>query len=55
MTLRERLNAADEARPANPATPESANQAYQELKKTMHQMILDPLHLPPLAPHHPEQ
>jgi pilus assembly protein CpaF len=45
MTLRERLNAADEARPATPATLESANQAYQELKKNMHQMILDRIDL----------
>ena len=45
MTLRERLNASDEARPANPTTPEVANHAYQELKKTMHQMILDRIDL----------
>ena len=32
MRLRERLNAADEARPANPVAPDAANQAYQELK-----------------------
>jgi len=45
MTLRERLCAADEARPATPATSEAVNHAYQELKKNMHQMILDRIDL----------
>jgi pilus assembly protein CpaF len=45
MSLRERLSTADEDRPLNAAQPEPANQAYQELKKTMHQMILDRIDL----------
>ena len=45
MTLRERLNAADEARPALPAATEAAPQAYQDLKKNMHQLILDRIDL----------
>jgi pilus assembly protein CpaF len=45
MTLRERLSAPDEA-PLIPAVPsEPAHQAYQDLKKTMHQMILDRIDL----------
>ena len=45
MTLRERLNGADEARPANPAIPGTATQAYQELRKNMHQMLLERIDL----------
>jgi pilus assembly protein CpaF len=45
MTLRERLSAGDDARTASPLSPEVANQIYQELKKTMHQLILDRIDL----------
>ncbi len=45
MTLRERLSAADEARGPGAAAPEPANHAYQDLKKNMHQMILDRIDL----------
>ena len=45
MTLRERLSAGDEARTASPLSPEVANQIYQELKKNMHQLILDRIDL----------
>ncbi|MGZ8318427.1 MAG: CpaF family protein [Telluria sp.] len=45
MTLRERLSSSDEARAAVALAAEPANQAYQELKKTMHQMILDRIDL----------
>jgi pilus assembly protein CpaF len=45
MSLRERLSAADDDRPLSTALPEAANQVYQELKKTMHQMILDRIDL----------
>jgi pilus assembly protein CpaF len=44
MSLRERLSGADEERQYQ-AMPEVAQQAYQELKKTMHQMILDRIDL----------
>jgi pilus assembly protein CpaF len=44
MSLRERLSGADEER-HHPALPEVAQHAYQELKKTMHQMILDRIDL----------
>jgi pilus assembly protein CpaF len=44
MSLRERLSGTDEDR-HHPALPEVAQQAYQELKKTMHQMILDRIDL----------
>jgi pilus assembly protein CpaF len=44
MSLRERLSGADEER-QYPALPAVAQQAYQELKKTMHQMILDRIDL----------
>jgi len=44
MTLRERLSGADEERHSQPV-PAVAQQAYQELKKTMHQMILDRIDL----------
>ncbi|MGJ7915257.1 CpaF family protein [Massilia sp. LXY-6] len=44
MSLRERLSGTDEERQHQPL-PEVAQQAYQELKKTMHQMILDRIDL----------
>jgi pilus assembly protein CpaF len=44
MSLRERLSGTDEDRQYQ-ALPEVAQQAYQELKKTMHQMILDRIDL----------
>jgi len=44
MSLRERLSGSDEERQLQ-ATPAVAHQAYQELKKTMHQMILDRIDL----------
>ena len=46
MTLRERLSSSDEARTlAAPLVAEPANHVYQDLKKTMHQMILDRIDL----------
>jgi pilus assembly protein CpaF len=48
MSLRERLSGSEEERTlaaAAPVMPEVANHAYQELKKTMHQMILDRIDL----------
>ncbi|CDG85696.1 CpaF family protein [Janthinobacterium agaricidamnosum] len=45
MTLRERLSVSDPARPAPPGAGALASQAYQELKKTMHQTILDRIDL----------
>ncbi|HZX25422.1 MAG TPA: CpaF family protein, partial [Telluria sp.] len=47
MTLRERLAVIDDAaRPARPALADAPNhQAYQDLKKMMHQMILDRIDL----------
>jgi pilus assembly protein CpaF len=45
MTLRERLANAEEPLAAPVALPEIANHAYQELKKNMHQMILDRIDL----------
>ncbi len=44
MSLRERLSGTDEER-HHQALPEVAQHAYQELKKTMHQMILDRIDL----------
>jgi pilus assembly protein CpaF len=44
MSLRERLSGSDEERQLQ-ALPAVAQQAYQELKKTMHQMILDRIDL----------
>ncbi|MGZ5199220.1 MAG: CpaF family protein [Telluria sp.] len=44
MSLRERLNGSEDER-ALGAVPEVAHQAYQELKKAMHQMILDRIDL----------
>ena len=45
MSLRERLAAGDDAQTPPVVVPEAANHAYQELKKTMHQMILDRIDL----------
>jgi pilus assembly protein CpaF len=45
MTLRERLSTPEEIRPVLVPALEPANQAYQELKKTMHQLILDRIDL----------
>ncbi|MDP3668780.1 MAG: CpaF family protein [Telluria sp.] len=45
MTLRERLSVLDDARSAGRTIPEPANNAYQDLKKNMHQMILDRIDL----------
>jgi pilus assembly protein CpaF len=44
MSLRERLSGTDEER-QHQSLPEVAQQAYQELKKSMHQMILDRIDL----------
>src|SRR5438067_332114 len=44
MSLRERLSGSDEERQFQPLTA-VAQQAYQELKKSMHQMILDRIDL----------
>src|SRR5919199_1751524 len=44
MSLRERLSGSDDERP-NQIMPAVAHHAYQELKKTMHQMILDRIDL----------
>jgi pilus assembly protein CpaF len=44
MSLRERLSGSDEERQLQPMTA-VAHQAYQELKKSMHQMILDRIDL----------
>ena len=44
MSLRERLSVTDEERQYQPV-PAAAQQAYQELKKSMHQMILDRIDL----------
>ena len=45
MSLRERLASTGTERQPGAALPEVANQAYQELKKQMHQMILDRIDL----------
>ena len=55
MSLRERLSATDDTRPAGNCGPDAANNAYQELKKTMHQMILDRIDLERLKRLTPEQ
>ena len=55
MSLRERLAAADEARPHNGNVPGLAASAYQELKRTMHQAILDRIDLERLKRLTPEQ
>lgn len=45
MSLRERLATSGPERAPGAVLPEVANQAYQELKKLMHQMILDRIDL----------
>jgi len=45
MSLRERLASTGQERQPGVVVPEVANQAYQELKKQMHQMILDRIDL----------
>ncbi|MES3022679.1 MAG: CpaF family protein [Pseudomonadota bacterium] len=45
MTLRQRLSASEEARASAPQAAEPARHAYQDLKKNMHQMILDRIDL----------
>ncbi len=55
MSLRERLAAADEARPHNASQPGLAAGAYQELKRSMHQAILDRIDLERLKRLTPEQ
>ncbi|CAN7624404.1 CpaF family protein [Massilia sp. LjRoot122] len=45
MSLRERLASSGPERQPGAVPPEVANQAYQELKKLMHQMILDRIDL----------
>ena len=45
MTLRERLSVPEEARAAAVPAPDAPHCAYQELKKNMHQMILDRIDL----------
>ncbi|MFN3789645.1 CpaF family protein [Massilia sp.] len=45
MSLRERLASTAQERQPGVVPPEVANQAYQELKKQMHQMILDRIDL----------
>jgi pilus assembly protein CpaF len=45
MSLRERLTASEDDRANGTVLADAANHAYQELKKTMHQMILDRIDL----------
>jgi len=45
MSLRERLSVSDDERRSRVLPAEGGNSAYQELKKTMHQMILDRIDL----------
>jgi pilus assembly protein CpaF len=45
MTLRERLAVTDDTLAPPAVLPEIVNQAYQDLKKSMHQMILDRIDL----------
>ncbi|HEU4852122.1 MAG TPA: CpaF family protein [Telluria sp.] len=45
MTIRERLAIRDEMLPPLHPAPENTNLAYQDLKKTMHQLILDRIDL----------
>ncbi|RZA33916.1 MAG: CpaF family protein [Lysobacteraceae bacterium] len=45
MSLRERLASSSQERQPGAAVPEVANHAYQDLKKLMHQMILDRIDL----------
>jgi len=55
MSLRERLSATEEERPLEVVPPEVASRAFQELKKSMHQMILDRIDLERLKRLTPEQ
>jgi len=55
MSLRERLALPDPERPTGAESHEAPNQAYQELKKLMHQMILDRIDLERLKRLTPEQ
>ena len=55
MTLRERLSATEAEQPLAAVLPEVASRAYQELKKSMHQMILDRIDLERLKRLTPEQ
>jgi pilus assembly protein CpaF len=55
MSLRERLAASDDTRPHNGSVPGLAASAYQELKRTMHQAILDRIDLERLKRLTPEQ
>ncbi|NNG24169.1 CpaF family protein [Telluria aromaticivorans] len=45
MSLRERLATSTQERQSGAILPDTSNQAYQELKKSMHQMILDRIDL----------
>jgi pilus assembly protein CpaF len=55
MSLRERLAAGDDPRPNTAILPGLAASAYQELKRTMHQAILDRIDLERLKRLTPEQ
>jgi len=55
MSLRERLALADEPRNGNVTLPAQTLAAYQELKRTMHQLILDRIDLERLKRLTPEQ
>ncbi|NHZ34852.1 MULTISPECIES: CpaF family protein [Massilia] len=55
MTLRERLTATEDSRHIQPAEPETSNHAYHDLKKNMHQMVLDRIDLERLKRLTPEQ
>lgn len=55
MSLRERLALPDPERPNGAESHDAPNQAYQELKKLMHQMILDRIDLERLKRLTPEQ
>ena len=55
MSLRERLALSDPERPTGAESHDAPNQAYQELKKLMHQMILDRIDLERLKRLTPEQ
>jgi pilus assembly protein CpaF len=55
MTLRERLTGQDDLPATAAAAPENGNQAYQELKRNMHQMILERIDLERLKRLTPEQ
>jgi len=55
MSLRERLAQAEEGRGGTITLPGQSNVAYQELKRTMHQLILDRIDLERLKRLTPEQ